>query len=994
MFKTTLAKFNRRPLTCFWQTSPASLNPELLKFFPAGFELEGSAEYLQLSVREYMLKALFQPLHVCVFDKPDDPNPTSVQMIPGGLLGRAPGPVRKCPVAFVGKMPGRHEAADGRCYTGPTGVLLKETLQQLGIDPAVCYGTNVLRFEPPDRSTKAKAAHIKLCMPLLVQELAMVYPQVIVLLGGDAVKAFFGKNYTLEEVRGGVFELHNPTQIGQGLPPWSGDLNVVKVIAAIHPAAVLRKEGYKEGFIADLTLLTQLLGTEYKPKAVGEGCDYRYVQSSNELAKVVDEVIAGPDNVLGIDCEWGGTNGNEFWRDGAVLRTIQFSWKEKTACVAVLRECGGKVCCNDETAMLAEIRRLIFHPKIKVVGHNLRADALWLEDRGIPIMEKQCGDTCLADHILHENSEHGLEVCVPKYTDMGRYDLPLVRWCRLNGYLKKKKEQFGYLHVPDDILLPYAACDADATLRLHKFYEAKLAEKGNEGPQRCYREVVIPSCRPIHEVEYTGLRADFERMIELSHIYDQRKDEVLRDIQSLLRRSDFNPRSGPQLRKLLFAPPPDGFGLEPIKTTEKPARKWNDAKWKTPKEEWHRLTPSTDAESFEMLVNEHPENKVLGKLQDYKILDQVCKTFLPTPEMEEDEDEDDIVYSKGLPGAVAPDQRVRCSINQMADTGRHKCSKPNLQQLPSKREKAMHKLVGENVRGIRSCFTSTPGWILISADYKAAEVFVLGYLSGCEKLIQDAKCDLHARGAVERFGAPKWDGYDDYKLPPEEWLQKNKALRISSKTSTFSIFYQRGAKALAGQIARDTEGALQPTTDWAQKCIDGFYGFYPEVRAYVDYCKGRVLDPGWIETPWGRRRHFVQEGEESFISEQQRQCINFVIQSTVADALNTSLTNLWWWRKINPERAEYKLLLPVHDAVLLECRPQCLETVIKEVVPQCMTLATVVPAWKPLANEPARKPFTLDVDVDFGFRWDEKAKKEELLAAGVPEHLIPEEKQK
>jgi hypothetical protein len=69
-----------------------------------------------------------------------------------------------------------------------------------------------------------------------------------------------------------------------------------------------------------------------------------------------------------------------------------------------------------------------------------------------------------------------------------------------------------------------------------------------------------------------------------------------------------------------------------------------------------------------------------------------------------------------------------------------------------------------------------------------------------------------------------------------------------------------------------------------------------------------------------------------------------------------------------------------------------LETVIKEVVPQCMTLATVVPAWKPLANEPARKPFTLDVDVDFGFRWDEKAKKEELLAAGVPERLIPEEK--
>ena len=219
--------------------------------------------------------------------------------------------------------------------------------------------------------------------------------------------------------------------------------------------------------------------------------------------------------------------------------------------------------------------------------------------------------------------------------------------------------------------------------------------------------------------------------------------------------------------------------------------------------------------------------------------------------------------------------------------------------------------------------------------------------------------------------------------------------RIKSRRDNKSIFYQRGSAALSRQITKETNGLVECDKEKAQSYIDVFYRTYPEVRAYVDYCKDRVLKPGWIETPYGRRRRFISVGEDSFLAAQQREGINFTIQSTVADTLNVALINFYWWRKINPGKADYRLLLPVHDAVLLECRPQCLEVVLKEVIPQCMTSGAVVPQWKPgctTGDRPARKSFCLETDIEFGIRWGDKAKKvkAELLALGVPERLIDE----
>lgn len=295
---------------------------------------------------------------------------------------------------------------------------------------------------------------------------------------------------------------------------------------------------------------------------------------------------------------------------------------------------------------------------------------------------------------------------------------------------------------------------------------------------------------------------------------------------------------------------------------------------------------------------------------------------------------------------------------------------------------------------IRSCFAASPGKILLESDYRSAEVYGLGKLSNCEKLILDAAGDLHARGAVTRFGAPSWAGFEQRLPPPEEWLIEHKAVRTASKAIVFGIPYQRGAAAIARQIVKDTKGKFPCDKGMAQGFIDGFYDEYREVKVFVDMCKQAVLSPGFLENPFGRRRRATPTTDEAFVAQQQREFVNFPIQSVVADLLNITLINLHNYRKQFPGRASYRILLAVHDAVLLECTPESLDIVVNEVLPSCMTQGAVVPSWQPTSNWPSpfpytpTKPFVLDIDVGVYSAWGVKVSKEYLHKLNVPEHVI------
>jgi DNA polymerase len=146
-------------------------------------------------------------------------------------------------IVFVGEQPGDVEDQHGLPFVGPAGRLLRDAVDEAGIDPAELYITNAVkhfRFELRGTRRVHQApgpAHITACRPWLVAEFALLKPKLIVVLGATAAKALFGPMFRVTRSRG-------------QLMPWPasaehpGDFPVaeIRAMATIHPSAVLRAD--------------------------------------------------------------------------------------------------------------------------------------------------------------------------------------------------------------------------------------------------------------------------------------------------------------------------------------------------------------------------------------------------------------------------------------------------------------------------------------------------------------------------------------------------------------------------------------------------------------------------------------------------------------------------------------------------------------------------------------------------------------------------------
>ena len=154
---------------------------------------------------------------------------------------------RSARVMLVGEQPGHHEDRAGKPFVGPAGQLLDRALDEAGIDRRETYVTNAVKhFKWKPRGTrrihdKPSWSEQLACRPWLEGELAVIAPEVLVLLGATAAQTFFGRSFRVTRDR--------------GRSPHS-DL-AKTVIATIHPSAILRSRECEEmlrGLVADLTL--------------------------------------------------------------------------------------------------------------------------------------------------------------------------------------------------------------------------------------------------------------------------------------------------------------------------------------------------------------------------------------------------------------------------------------------------------------------------------------------------------------------------------------------------------------------------------------------------------------------------------------------------------------------------------------------------------------------------------------------------------------------
>ena len=279
---------------------------------------------------------------------------------------------------------------------------------------------------------------------------------------------------------------------------------------------------------------------------------------------------------------------------------------------------------------------------------------------------------------------------------------------------------------------------------------------------------------------------------------------------------------------------------------------------------------STDSEVLEGLATQHEFPRVL---LEWRVLTKLKSTYI-----------------EALPLAVDPsDGRVHTTFDQAgAATGRLASLDPNLQNIPMRTPQG---------RAIRRAFVAAPGCVLVGADYSQIELRVLAHLSGDPSLLEAfvAGEDIHAATARRIF---KVTG----DVAPE--------LRTRAKVVNFGVLYGMGARSLAQQMGLELKEA--------KEFIDGYFSVYAGVRRFLDATVVEARERGWVATLLGRRRYLPalrsSHGAERAFAE--RAAINTPIQGSAADLVKLAMLSV---HRALSQRAGARLLLQVHDELLLEC---------------------------------------------------------------------------
>jgi uracil-DNA glycosylase family 4 len=946
-----------------------------------------------------------------------------VRFMPGHIHGptsaRPPqfyGP-RPAKIMIVGKNPGNDELNGGHAFGGRSVIPLKNVFQECGLtvaDIAPWYITFVCKFDPPVKDSAAiSAAWIRDCAPILAQELRIVQPDYILCLGVEATKAVLATSANVSNLAGRALP------VTFTLP--DGATKTAKAVSVMHPAFVARKPEVYDDFRSQVSKFIELINGRLEET---EQVDHAEIYDADSLRELVDSMIADPDplaNIIAVDCEWHGDHPTE---PNAYLRTVQVSNKNKWARTIVLRYEGGAVAFspNIEAAKVQLARLLKSTPDrhVRIGGHFLRADLPWLIDLGVDARPEYAPaespedrmhggwDTSLMYHAINECARYGLDACTLRFTSAPAYWARLDEWKK--NYCSKNKikaEQMdGYGACPGHILHPYANYDADVTRRIMlRFFgtnghDGLLAKDmyGND----CWLPYWTAHCASLAflEMELVGLVVDRDRADELTRLFMETQHRLLEEIRADLNWPAFNPKSHPQLAVALFG---EGFAgryttpinapedavflnLTPIKTTGKRPKLWNDL---PPVDRQSVAIPSTDKESLGILGH---VNETAAKIRDYKFISQVLVSILRKPETTEAGDFDidengNFKYEKGIVGSTHADGCVRTHFFQTKETGRASSSRPPLQNLSKRREGDYSRIVGPAYQHpVRSILRVPEGYVGIETDLTGAELAVLAWLSQDLNFIEHVQrnnlpsthpdhYDIHSRQAVKAFNLVGVE-------PTKDGLKAaNKVgLRVAAKNVNFGIPYGRGAEAIARQCK---EEGVSVTADDCQKMIDAYFDTYPKTADFLAECRARSQDPRWIVGPYGRFRRFLPSNDRAVIGEQQRQAQNFPIQGGVADAVSLALSNFYQYRIEHPE-VDYKIILQIHDAIVL-CAPlEHAERVYKEVIPECMIHR--VPFWPRYLDGqliPVEKPYYFGADREVFVHWGEHIEPEQAKQLGL-----------
>lgn len=879
-------------------------------------------------------------------------------------------------IMFLVGNPTSVECRDNAPFTSKECMFLRDRATAAGIDASQCYWTYAVKYatfgnKPP------KPADISACRAMLEDEIAKVNPEIIVPTGKAAFMAAMGPGYKITAYQHSFVE--SARFPGRTLYPMPSPSYIRR-----NPQLEYQ---YGQGF------------KDLRDKMAGISVDltvpFTVISSDDDFRKLLLDVSQQMPDFIVLDCEWEGDRATD---PGAYIRTMQLNvgpkrnyvvkfYPESTAEQPVVADVAYPNCANIQNCMKL-FNEFLVAMRPPLVGHGIRADGRRLSHYGVNIRNYVVYDTMLAEHLIDNDAAFDLTNITLKYTKYGRYDAELESWRKEH----KGLTEHGFGAIPDAILFPYGAYDVEVPREVLNAQREKLGRylEDRTGFGSLF-SIVMQSDADIYEAEEEGLIIDPDRLQQLvAKYHDKRRTLEAGFLTMVMQRGfpdDFNHRSTPQVRALLFGRAtvaPDGreaggLGLTPILTTDKPTKRWEWVVSQPDKVRKH-YTPSTDGNTLEILQASHP---IVKQLLDIRRIDQVCKNFL-----RED-------ATGGINGCIWPDGRLHPEYNQLLDTGRFGTRDPNTQNWSKQAEKDLALLFDKDERPppLRSIGVPGEDSVFVEGDFKSAELFVLAGLSGdfvmMEALTTPGK-DLHDLTAINSFGLiVLLEG----KPIEEQWLldlarsdeptfkkvqqhlvymdKKNRMMtrdefkdtvRVSAKSINFGIPYGRGAAAIATQVRAET--GLPVVVSEIKEGIDAWKKTYRLAWTFLESCQAAVLNPGYVEGAWGRRRYFPKVDDDGLVMAFQRQAANFPIQNTVADTMRIAMSRVI--RERDRLRLRSRISNQIHDALLVRVPNDEVETMTGILQSKMGGIAIPLPSGGTLV---------LDVEIERFARWGEKIKK-------------------
>ena len=346
----------------------------------------------------------------------------------------------------------------------------------------------------------------------------------------------------------------------------------------------------------------------------------------------------------------------------------------------------------DREAVLAQLKPLLEDPNQRKLGQNLKYDASVLANHGIEL-QGIAFDTMLESYVLDSTgSRHDMDSLALKYLGCST-----IHFEDIAG---KGAKQLRFNQITVEEAGPYAAEDADITLRLHQKLWPKL--ESEDALRSVFEEIELPLVPVLSRIERQGAFISRELLVKQSAQLGSRLEELQAQTYDLAGQ-EFNLGSPKQLGEILF----EKLQLPVIKKTPKGA-------------------PSTAEEVLTELALDYPLPKLL---LEYRSLSKLKST-----------------YTDKLPQMINPQTgRVHTSYHQaVTATGRLSSSNPNLQNIPIRTEEG---------RRIRQAFIAPAGYKIVAADYSQIELRIMAHLSADPGLVKafGEGLDVHRATAAEVF---------------------------------------------------------------------------------------------------------------------------------------------------------------------------------------------------------------------------------------------------